>query len=159
MKFKTKAALALSLAAIMISVVYATMIANYVIPNTVFITTAPGIAVYDQNDQQVFTIAWGDLQRGMEKTFDIRVKNTAGTVTMYLTDSSLVHDFPSSIGTLTWNFAQKYGGGYLPYMMTPGGGSGPGDGLITLKLSAYATAPEGSASFSITINAFDSPTG
>jgi hypothetical protein len=151
--------MALSLIAVITGVVYATLMANYVIPNNAFITTAPGITVYDQNDVQVSAINWGDVQRGTEKTFDIKVRNTDGTVTLYLTNSSLTHTMPASFGTLTWNFALKYGGSYQPYAMAPGGGTGPGDGLITLRLAASLTAPATPLNFTITINAYSSPTG
>jgi hypothetical protein len=157
-KFK-KLSISLVLALVMVSAVAATLIANYVIPNTAFVTTKPGICVYDVNNVQVFTITWGDVQQSMSKDFQITVHNVKGQITLYIIDSSLVTDLSASIGTLTWDFASKYGSPYLPYAMVPGGGTGPGDGLITLHLAISETAPEGAFSFTITINAYDSASG
>jgi len=144
---------------IVVSTILAIFVSNYIIPSSVVVTSAPGIAVFNSADEQITTLAFGDVQRGMAKDFQIKVKNIAGEIPLYIIDSSLVHDLPTTVGSLTWDFALKYGGSYLPYRMDPRGGTGPGDGLITLHLAISPTAPEGLASFIITINAYDSATG
>jgi hypothetical protein len=161
-----KTAIALILIAIAsVSVISAVLVSNYLIPSSVTVTTAPGILCLDVNDAAVMTLPWGDVQQGMTKEFVIQIKNVQGVADLYLLrDASLTHDMPANIGTLTWNWDEILPG--EPYALLKPDWTFPacrlgetGKYSLKLKLTVKTDGSQGSHSFSITINAFDTSTG
>jgi hypothetical protein len=133
------------------SAVLAAMVANWVIPSTVTITAAPGIEVYNGDGSGLCnSIAWGDLQKGTTKTWTIFIKNTKGTMTLYIipTMSLVANNLPSGV-VLTWSLDQVVA-------LEPGQQTN----IIAIKLTATDSAQEGGPySFTIEIRAFDSSSG
>jgi hypothetical protein len=142
-------ALLLALAC-MTSAVLAVMVANWVIPSTVTITAAPGIEVYNADGTGLCnSIAWGDLQKGTTKTWGIFIKNTKGTMTLYIIPwmSLVAQNLPSGV-VLSWTLEQTVA-------LEPGQSTN----IIAIKLTATDSAQEGPFSFTIEIRAFDSSSG
>jgi hypothetical protein len=133
------------------SAVLAVMVANWVIPSTVTITAAPGIEVYNADGTGLCnSISWGDLQKGTMKQWGIFIKNTKGTVTLYIipTMSLVGINVPSGVD-LTWTLEQTVA-------LEPGQQTNN----IYIKLTATDSAQEGGPySFTIQIQAFDSSSG
>ena len=161
MNRKTKFLIALVSATILAGTVYAAILASYIVPSDVIITVAPGITVLDANNQPLTVLHWGDVQRGTSKDFQIKIRNTAGTQVLYVKSSSLTHDLPSGIGTLTWDFLRICPEDY--YGLEPGGGTFPdsysSQAILMLTLTVRSDAPEGPAPFTITFNTYDSAQG
>jgi hypothetical protein len=133
------------------SAVLAAMVANWLIPSTVTITAAPGIEVYNGDGSGLCnSINFGDLQKGCTKTWTIFIKNTKGTVTLYIipTMSLVGQNVPSGVD-LSWSLDQVVA-------LQPGQQTN----IIAIKLTATDSAVEGGPySFTIEIRAFDSSSG
>jgi hypothetical protein len=148
------------------------------------VTASPGLTAYDASGVAVTSIAFGDIQQGAApQTFQLSLKNTGGTFTIYLIDTSTRNTATGTFDTissltssalatgvsLTWNYATLQGAAgplsctvnsvtYTPCISLGQGSSTP---LITLSLSAGTTATPTATvqTFSITFNAYNSPTG
>jgi hypothetical protein len=133
------------------SAVLAVMVANWLIPSTVTITAAPGIDVYNADGTGLCNqIQWGDLQKGTTKQWGIFIKNSKGTMTLYIipTMSLVAHNLPSGVD-LSWTLEQTVA-------LEPGQQTT----IIYIKLTATDSAIEGGPySFTIEIKAFDSAQG
>jgi hypothetical protein len=133
------------------SAVLAVMVANWVIPSTVTITAAPGIEVFNADGTGLCNqISWGDLQKGTTKTWGIFIKNTKGTMTLYIipTMSLVAHNLPSGV-VLSWTLDQTVA--LQPGQQTT---------IINLQLTATDNAQEGGPyNFSIEIKTFDTAQG
>jgi len=132
------------------STVLAVMVANWLIPSTVTITAAPGIEVYNGDGSGLCNqISWGDLQKGCTKTWTVFIKNTKGTMTLYIipTMSLVGINVPSGVD-LSWSLDQVVA-------LEPGQQTN----IIAIKLTATDSAIEGPFSFTIEIRAFDSSSG
>jgi hypothetical protein len=176
--------LAIVVVAAVATIVTASLLANYIIPtNTVRITAAPGLSAYQTDGVTlVQSINWGDVQEGNSQTYQLSLRNTGGTQTIYIlgpstntatgvvgTVSSLnPSGLPSGV-TLSWNMPTLQGGAG-PITCTVNGvtytgcaalGQGSSTPAITLTLSASATATPTATTvnFVIEFDAFSSPTG
>jgi hypothetical protein len=128
---------------------YAVMVANYVIPSSVTVTTAPGITCYNADGSGVTsTINWGDLQVSTSKSYSVFIMNTGGASVWLVPSMSLTAaNLPSGL-TLTWDLAQAT-------QLTPGQETSN----IALTLTATTSATMGVYSFTITVLTFGSSSG
>jgi len=177
----TIAIVAISAVAVLVG---ASVIANYIIHSANFrVTGSPGLTAYDASGVAVTSIAFGDIQQsGPAQTFQLSLKNTGGTQTLYILGPS-TNTATGAVGTvsslnpsglpagvsLSWNVPTIQGAAapitctfnsvvYTGCVALSQGSSTP---LITLSLSASSSAtPTATAqSFSIEFLAYNTPTG
>jgi len=165
----------------------AAIMANYLIQNTVTITSSPHLTVYESDGSTVIAqIQWGDVQQSTSGTHQVILKDTGGasTPTMYIVDTSTrntatgVTDSVSSLNptglptgvSISWNFASIQTGGGQPFQCVVNGvtyqpcmalTSGTGTPAITLTLSVdnSAIASTTPYTFSIEFDSYQTPTG
>jgi hypothetical protein len=160
--------IAIAAVAVLVS---ATILASYIVPSTVNVTSQPGIVVVTGDiptitcsTTTVTTFAIGDVQQGQSKAFaTICIRNSGGSATQYILPQSLTTQasLPSGL-TLTWtNFpTSPLGTGcagittgciqLLPTQQTP---------PLSLSFSVSTTATPGTVSFTAVFNAYSSATG
>src|SRR3990172_12227940 len=89
----------------------ASILANYIVPSHVSITSTPGIIVFDPTGP-VTLFEWGDVQLGTSSSKTITVKNSQGSASLWLLAGSI-----SSLSTnpalppgvsMTWDLATIY---------------------------------------------------
>jgi hypothetical protein len=161
-KFK-KVSIGLLLALVTVSAAFAYMAANYLVPVHINITAAPGITITDEFDVPLTVWEVGDLQRGQSKSINFKVKNTQGTMTLYLRVNSMTTDRDiSSYLTMEWLDCNGYPIPGLPYYppdwncpIPPGSSAGP----FTLRITAKPDAPVGLYEFTWIVQVFDSASG
>jgi hypothetical protein len=157
--------------AVVATVVSATILASFIVPSTVNVTSQPGIIVVTGDiptitcsTTTVTTFAIGDVQQGQSKAFaTICIKNSGGSATQYILPQSLTTQAPLPSGlTLTWtNFpTSPIGTGCAGIstgciQISPTQSTPP----LSLSFSVSTTATPGTVSFTAVFNAYNSPTG
>jgi len=151
-------------------IVSATILASFLVPSSVVITSQPNLFVYDTNGNVVTQFQFGDVQQTQSTSVTVTLKNGGGSATMYLIDQSLTGSgsktslttsgLPSGV-TLTWNFASIgsadcSGSVAYPCIALFAGQSSP---QLTLTLSATTGATPGTYSFTTEFDAFNSASG
>ncbi len=164
----TLAILAISTVAIAASAV---ILASFIVPSTVNITSQPGIIVVTGDiptntcsTTTVTTFTIGDVQQGQSKVFaTVCVKNSQGSATQFILPSSLTTQAALPTGlTLSWtNFpTTPIGTGCTGIttgciQISPGQTTPP----LSLTFSVSTTATPGAVSFTTVFNAFSTNTG
>jgi hypothetical protein len=150
------------------------LLANFIVPSTVHITSQPGIVVLDANGATITSFNFGDVQQTQQvTTAPYSIKNSGGSVPMYIIDQTVggagTHVSLSSQGlptgtVLTWNIASvassPIGSGcagvnYPCIEMFPGSATPQ----LTLTLSASTSAIPGTYSFTVEFDAFSTNAG
>lgn len=158
---------ALSIVAVVVS---ASIVANFLIPQRVTITTLPGVSVdfCDAGTQAIIGPAtsfdWGDIQQGQSKTaLFISVHNSQGNVPQSLisdgtadasgtaTESLQTQTLPSGT-TLTWNMPAVMGS---PITLQPGQRTQ----CISVTYSVSTSATGGQYDFTVEIVTYSSASG
>ena len=160
--------------AAVVAVVSAAVLSNFVIPATFRVTSSPGITCYESDGTTILSqIQFGDIQQGSTpQTHQFLCRVTGGNVNQYFMDQSNINSaapdslqvsgLPAGV-SLTWNFANVYNisvncGGENQYPCV-GLSVGSGTQVLSLTLSASLSAPPGTYSATITIQAFSSASG
>lgn len=169
-----------------VALVSAAVLANYIVSNTITVTSKPTLTVFESDGvTRVTTIAWGDVQEGQSGTHQVLLTNTGGasTAPQYIVDSGTCRtdtgacDTVSSINptglpsgvTISWNFDQLQTSGGSIFTCTIGttiynhcisltpGTSTP---AITVTVNVAPTAPTvTAASFTIEFDSYQTPSG
>lgn len=153
-----------------VALVSGAILANYLVPSTVNITSQPGITVYPYDsvalactNTPVTTFAIGDVQQSQSKAFGtVCIKDTGGTANAFILPQSLTTTsaLPSGI-SLTWNFPSTSPTPGICSAVVQCIGLGPGSQTqpLTLTLSAANTAPVGPLSFTVQFDAYSTASG
>ncbi len=169
--FSTRTGLSIVAIAIVLSVVAASVLSNYVLPSRVSITTFPGIhaSFCDSGTQAILTPAttfdWGDIQQGQSKTaLFVSIANDQGNLPQWLiSNGQAVNDTgggveslriqgPPSGTTLSWNMPSVTGS---PLQLQPGQRTQ----CISVTLSVSTSATGGVFNFGIVFATYPTSTG
>ncbi len=177
----TIAIIAISVVATLVS---ASILANYLLPSTVTITGAPGIAIFAGDlstnsctTTPITTFSYGDVQQSQTKNAPVVCILNTSAVNAYIIDavnnnngqhvtSLLTENLPSG-ATLSWNFHVNTINGVQDCGALGGTlngncmflGSNQQTSPITLSLAVSTSAVAGTYSFTIVFQAFDSVNG
>ncbi len=153
MKNWQKATLAICITTILTATIaYAVILKQKTLPGYITVNGVPNIIVCNGASVEYENLDFGTKDRGQSNTRDIFIKNT-GDVALYILTNSFTNTLSTTVGSLTWNFADLYPSGYVELsasQMTT---------QITLTLSILETSPAGSFSFDLTFTAYSTPTG
>ncbi len=154
-----------------IAIVSAVILASFIVPSTVNITSQPGIIVVTGDiptntcsTTTVTTFTIGDVQQGQSKVFaTVCIKNSQGSATQFILPSSLTTQVALPAGlTLSWtNFpTTPIGTGCTGIttgciQLSPGQTTPP----LSLTFAVSTTATPGAVSFTTVFNAFSTNTG